>query len=110
MNFLTKLVPISFLLGAIAGPLVMVVFQYIKKFRGIIDGQSAFAKNAWLFVFIQIFAVLQAVVSTDLPSCTMDMAGGIGACLDQITPAMIKGLIVQGGAIVSFKLKKMPSA
>jgi hypothetical protein len=106
MNVLMKLVPTSFLIGAVAGPLAMFLFQYIKKLGGWIDAQPTWAKQAWLFVLTQIMALVATVAQADV-SCTMQMTAT--DCLAQLTPSLIKGLIVQGGAIAAFKLKKMPS-
>jgi len=103
MNVLLKLVPTSFLIGAVAGPLAMFAFQYIKKLGGWIDSQPAWAKHAWMFVLTQAFAVGASVIGTNI-SCSVDMSAS--DCLSQLTPAILKGLIVQGAAVVSFKLKK----
>ncbi len=85
----------------------MGVFQLLKHGSRWIDKQPAWAKNAWMFVLTQLMAVLATVSQQDL-SCSVDMTAA--ACLGQLTPAVIKGLIIQAGAWVSFKLKKMPAA
>lgn len=100
-------IPTSFLLGAIAGPLAMFAFQWIKKLGGWIDSQPAWAKNAWMFVLTQVVAVIATITQQDV-SCTVEMTAA--ACLGQLTPSVIKGLIIQGGAWISFKLKKMQPA
>ena len=94
----------TFLLGAAAGPLAMIIFQNIKKAGGWIDAQPAWAKQAWLFVLTQGMALVATVTgNADIQSCSEMTAT---ACLGQLTPSIIKGLIVQGSAIVSFKLKQ----
>jgi len=94
----------TFLLGAVAGPIAMFLFQNIKKVGGWIDAQPTWAKQAWLFVLTQAMALIATVVgTTDIQSCSAMTATD---CLSQLTPAIIKGLIVQGAAIVSFKLKQ----
>jgi hypothetical protein len=105
MNFILSHLPTSFILGAIAGPIAMILFQNIKKIGGWIDSQPTWAKQAWLFVLTQLMAIVATVTQTDV-SCSA--APTATACLAVLTPAILKGLIMQVGAIVSFKLKQAP--
>lgn len=103
MNWLISQVPLSFLVGAVAGPIAMFLFQNLKKIGGWIDAQPKWAKQAWLFVLTQVMAIVATVTQTDI-SCKD--AVDATACLSVLTPAIIKGLIVQGAAVVSYKLKQ----
>jgi len=104
MNWLLSQVPASFVIGAVAGPLAMFVFQFLKKAGGLIDARPAWEKKAYLFVMCQVSALLATFLSAPV-SCDATMTAT--ACLALYSPAVIKGLIVQAGAMVSFKLKKM---
>jgi spore maturation protein SpmA len=103
MSWILSHVPTSFLLGAIAGPLAMIIFQNLKKIGGWIDAQPTWAKQAWLFVFTQVMAIIATVTQTDVSCAASQTATD---CLAVLTPAILKGLIMQVGAIVSFKLKQ----
>jgi len=107
MGALLKLVPTSFILGAIAGPLAMFLFQYIKKLGGIIDARPAWEKNMYMFVLCQVVGVIATLAGQDI-KCTVDMTAS--ACVAQFTPNVLKAIVTQVGAVLAFKLKKMPSA
>ncbi len=104
MNWAMKLVPLSFLLGAVAGPLSMLVFQKLKRASTWLDSQEGWAKNAWFFVLAQAVGIISTMTQQGI-SCDMEVMTA-SACLAQFTPNVIKAIIVQLGAVVSFKLKK----
>ena len=105
MNWILSQIPMSFLIGAVAGPIAMFLFQNIKKIGGWIDSQPTWAKQAWLFVLTQLMAVVATLTQSDISCSGLPDAT---SCLALLTPSILKGLVTQGAATIAYKLKQSP--
>jgi len=106
MNWILAHAPLSFILGAIGGPIFMALFQLLKK-AAVVDSLAPWQKRAAVFVVAQVVTIGTAWTGQNI-TCATD-AQSIMDCVNQLTPEVIKGIVLGGGALLSHYLKKLPA-
>lgn len=105
MNWMLAHMPLAFILGAIGGPLFMAAFQLLKRLE-FVDALSPFQKRAAIFVFAQVITIGTGWTGQNL-ICASD-ATTIMDCVNQLSPDVIKGIVLGASALLSHYIKQLP--